>query len=105
VAEIDILAELDEMDCWCGKPHEECADNGGCRWSRQVEYQGNKIGRLRQQVATLGSEVDAAKATIARVQEANDDMRTWCSPYGFVTHCADHIDRALAEPAQQGDQS
>jgi hypothetical protein len=35
MAEPGLLTELDEAEhCRCGKTHEECAEDGGCRWSR-----------------------------------------------------------------------
>ena len=31
--EINLMAELDAMDCWCGRDEDVCEENGGCRWS------------------------------------------------------------------------
>jgi hypothetical protein len=33
VPEINLMAELDAMDCWCGRDEDVCEENGGCRWS------------------------------------------------------------------------
>lgn len=38
MAEIDLMAELDEAEyCRCGKTYEECAEDGGCEWSRLLD--------------------------------------------------------------------
>lgn len=97
MVEINLLAELDTMDCWCGKDSDECEESGGCRWSNAIHAQGEKIGRLRQQVASLGGEVDGLKDVIARVHELVDDLE----PDEIVS--AGHIQAALHQPAQQGD--
>jgi hypothetical protein len=33
---VGLLDELSAADCWCGRSEEECADNGGCRWTRAL---------------------------------------------------------------------
>lgn len=40
----DLLDELAAADCWCGRSAEECEENGGCRWARELE-------RTRRQAA------------------------------------------------------
>jgi hypothetical protein len=47
--EINLMAELDAMDCWCGKDPDECEENGGCRWTRA-------LGDLRLEAAEARSE-------------------------------------------------
>ena len=47
--EIDLMAELDAMDCWCGRDPAECEEDGGCRWS-------NALGDLKAQLGEASSE-------------------------------------------------
>lgn len=57
MAEIDLLAELDEAEfCRCGKTHEECAEDGGCKYTRERE------------------ELAAARAKLAAVRELAGSM-------------------------------
>lgn len=41
----DLLAELDGMDCWCGMDPAECAEAGGCRWTRELAAQRDQIAK------------------------------------------------------------
>jgi hypothetical protein len=50
MADIDLLAELDEAEfCRCGKRHEECEEDGGCWWTATQD----EIRRLRARVDDL----------------------------------------------------
>lgn len=70
-------------------------DTGGLAENERLRKVNVDAGKL---ITRLKQELGEKDRAIARVQQANDDMRTWCSPYGFVEHCADHIDKALAKP-------
>lgn len=53
--DFDLLAELDEAEhCRCGKTHEECAEDGGCKWSRLE----TEIANLRHALKEAGKEMD-----------------------------------------------
>lgn len=52
--EIDLLAELDGcMECWCGKSWEECEEDGGCRWTREVGDLKAELGEARSEAAMV----------------------------------------------------
>lgn len=51
--EIDLMAELDAMDCWCGKDPAECDENGGCRWSIALTGLKAELGEARSEAAMI----------------------------------------------------
>jgi len=52
--EIDLMAELDGcMECWCGKTHEECEEDGGCRWTREAGDLKAELGEARSEAAMI----------------------------------------------------
>ena len=61
--EIDLMAELDAMDCWCGKDPAECDENGGCRWS-------NALGDLRAELGEARSEAEMIRGHAHRYLKA-----------------------------------
>jgi hypothetical protein len=44
----DLLAELDAMNCRCSRDPDECAEAGGCRWTRAL---ADRERQVRQKVA------------------------------------------------------
>jgi hypothetical protein len=47
MAERSLLDELDEAEwCRCGKTHEECAEDGGCKWTRAEDRAATAIRLL-----------------------------------------------------------
>lgn len=40
----DLFAELDDAEwCRCGKTHAECAEDGGCKWTRADDERARAI--------------------------------------------------------------
>ena len=53
MAEIDLMAELDAMDCWCGKDPGECEENGGCRWTAALDALRAELGEATSEAVMI----------------------------------------------------
>ena len=51
--EIDLMAELDAMDCWCGRDPAECEEDGGCRWTKALGDLKAELGEARSEASMI----------------------------------------------------
>ncbi len=51
--EINLMAELDAMDCWCGKDPAECEENGGCRWTAALDTLRAELGEATSEAGMI----------------------------------------------------
>lgn len=62
----DLLDELDEAEyCRCGKTYEECAEDGGCKWSRRDDLAAKVRRWLAEYDAFLALDYEARKRVMA----------------------------------------
>lgn len=65
---MSLLDELDAADCWCGRTEEDCADNGGCRWSRARAAEREAARKLSEaQARAHVAEQDAVHADLSQL--------------------------------------
>ena len=59
MAEIDLMAELDAMDCWCGRDEDVCEENGGCRWATAMSEAEARTAVAELKMALISAHLPA----------------------------------------------
>ena len=62
--ENNLMAELDAMDCWCGRDEDVCEENGGCRWATAMS---------EAEARTAVAELKLAMVRAALLEGGQDD--------------------------------